>query len=58
MIKAIKNNKYTLSYVEGILNKSKGKFRSKKGEFKIGDSTSNDEEHVREEEYILDIDDL
>ncbi|EOR20410.1 phage replication protein [Clostridium sartagoforme AAU1] len=58
MIEAIKNNKYTLSYVEGILNKSKGKFRGKKGEFKIGDSTSSDEGHIREEGYILDIDDL
>ncbi|NLZ48882.1 MAG: DnaD domain protein [Clostridiales bacterium] len=57
MVEAIRHNKYSLSYVEGILKNKFQKSREKEG-IKGGDAISSYEEELRRRGCILDLDDL
>ena len=58
MIVAIKNKKYTLSYVEGILKNKARRYKENKGVEKVGDGKSSYEEDLRRKGLILDLSDL
>lgn len=57
MVEAIRHNKYSLSYVEGILKNKFQKSREKE-RIKGGDAISSYEEELRRRGCILDLDDL